>query len=97
MSSGDLMRNRNYGSNLGSVIGSLVVVFLGFLLVFVLLAQASIVNLVTGQVTLANSNVFFGMIFGSLFCVMLGSYLMGKYLEKYRREKESNLLTPSPP
>ncbi len=91
------MRSRNYGSNLGSVIAGLVVVFLGFLSVFVLLAQASIVKFVTGQVTLADSNIFFGVIFVSLFCVMLGSYLMGKYMEKYRREKESNPLTPSPP
>jgi ABC-type transport system involved in multi-copper enzyme maturation permease subunit len=82
--------------NMGSIITGLIVVFLGFILVIVLMAQASVVNATTGQVTLANSGIFFGMIFLSLLCVLLGGYLIGKYAEKARKEKQS-VFSPPPP
>ena len=88
------MSEKQIVGNMGSIIASLIVVLLGFVVVVVLMAQASVVNAVTGTVTLANSGVFFGIIFGSLLCVLLGGYLLGKYVEKMRSEKR--IVSPSP-
>jgi hypothetical protein len=69
--------------------------FFGFVVVIVLMSQASAINAVTGSVTLANSGPFFGVIFFSLLCVLIGGYLLGKYMEKSRNEKQGT--SPPPP
>jgi amino acid transporter len=83
------MGSKRYGTNLSSIIGALILVFLGFVIVIVLMVQANMLNTVTGMATLANPNLFFAVIFGALFAVLLGGYLIGKYAEKMRNEKQN--------
>lgn len=82
---------------MGSIIAGLVVVFIGLLIVIILIAQASVANAVSGSITLANAGLFFGLIFASLIFVLFGGYLVGKYVEKQRNEKNNNSVPPPPP
>ena len=81
------MGSKQYGTNFSSVIVALILVFLGFVVVIVLMTQANILDAVNGTVALSNPNLFFGAIFAALFAVLLGGYLIGKYVEKMRNEK----------
>lgn len=81
------MGSKQYGTNFSSIIVALILVFLGFVLVIVLMTQANMLDAVGGTVALSNPNLFFGAIFGALFSVLLGGYLIGKYVEKMRNEK----------
>jgi uncharacterized membrane protein len=90
------MKSQHSGTNFNIIIAGIIAVFLGFILVIVLLAQASILDATNGSVTLANSGLFFGIIFLALICVLLGGYLVGKYVEKMREERRRDFSPPPP-
>ena len=72
------MGSKQYGSSFGSVIVALILVFLAFVVVIVLMFQADTLD----------TNFLFGAIFGVLLVVLFGGYLIGKYVEKMRNERQ---------
>jgi hypothetical protein len=87
---------KDIGGNLASIIAGVVLIFIGFLPIIILYSQANALTIVAGKTVVPNWGLFFGVTFLALISVLLGGFIIGKYLEKQRNEKHFNAIPPPP-